>query len=71
MAIVFDILSASGILAITVYGALLVWRNLQENRLATHYYGLELELLDEQLKRQQQITRTTINRTQDAWEGFR
>ena len=71
MPIVFDLVAVAGILTITLYGSLQVWRSWQEARLATRYFGQEIELLQEKIERQQQISQVAVSRAKDAWEGFR
>lgn len=71
MAVVFDILTASGLLAITLYAALLVWRNWREAQMATVYFGEEIKLFNEKIERQQRISEVALNRAKDAWDGFR
>lgn len=71
MAIVFDLIAATGLLAIALYGALLLWRNWQESRMASAYYGQEMRLLERQIDRQIDLARAESSRVRDAWEGFR
>ena len=71
MPIVFDLIAVAGILTITLYGALQVWRSWQETRLATAYFGREIEILQEEIGRQQRVSQVAVSRAKDAWEGFR
>ncbi|MDF1817683.1 MAG: 2Fe-2S iron-sulfur cluster-binding protein [Immundisolibacteraceae bacterium] len=71
MAVIFDIITATLLLAVTLYGVLLVWRNWQESRMASAYFGEEIRLLNEQIERQQQLSQVAVNTARDAWDGFR
>ena len=71
MFVVINLIAVAGIAAIALYGAVLLWRNLVETRMALASHRLELAMLEQQiadLGQQQQLQRARLT---GAWEGVR